>query len=494
MNAVTDAAGATASTQRPAFNIPLIIRGRVIDEPVLRFGGRAGGAEFFTAEVTDYLKDLVLDTPSSLADLYTLNVEDILDYLHNLGKALEYDSNPHMREACELSYLSSGLTKETTLKFYKSVHRWFDRDFIRELTENGVGLAYLDGWVRKEMATGAVTHVRAFGARNIQIISGNVPMVAASSIIRNAMTRSDAIIKTPSNDPMTAAAIARTMCEMAPDHPVTKHLTVAYWKGGNAAIEDHLYRPDHIEKIIAWGGVGSISHIAKYIQPGIDLITMDPKLSSSIIGAEAFADDDTMRAVAERLAIDVACYNQQACANARVVYVQSGTDKAGTDRLTRFGQMVYEAIQALPVDTSGPAQRLPSQLAEELQSLKIMSFDHKLIGGGPEGGVIVSQVPEPVDFQSILSDRVTNLVPVDDFEIPIQSVTAYTQTIGVYPDAVKEKIRDRLVFNGAQRIVSLGYAMRATMAGPHDGMEPYRRMVKWISDETQDPAVVPLHV
>lgn len=344
------------------------------------------------------------------------------------------------------------------------------------------------------MASGCVCNIRAFGARTAHVLAGNVPMPSALGVIRNAITRSDAIFKTPSNDPITAAAIARTMVAMAPDHPVTKHLTIAYWKGGDETVEAHLYRPDRIEKIIAWGGVTSITHIAKYIQPGIDLITMDPKLSSSIIGAEVFADDDTMRAVAERLAIDVACYNQQACANARVVYVQSGTDKAGTDRLTRFGQMVYDAIQALPVDTSGPAQRLPSQLAEELQSLKIMSFDHKLIGGGPEGGVIVSQVPEPVDFQSILSDRVTNLVPVDDFEIPIQSVTAYTQTIGVYPDAVKEKIRDRLVFNGAQRIVSLGYAMRATMAGPHDGMEPYRRMVKWISDETQDPAIVPLHV
>src|SRR5262249_1145754 len=118
----------------------------------------------------------------------------------------------------------------------------------------------------------------------------------------------------------------------------------------------------------------------------------------------------------------------------------------------------------------------------------------KLIGGGPEGGVIVSQSSEPVDFASILSDRVTNIVPVDDFEVPIRSVTAYTQTIGVYPDRVKEEIRDRLVVNGAQRMTSLGYAMRAAMVGPHDGMEPYRRMCKWITDETNDPAIVPLHV
>jgi hypothetical protein len=92
----------------------------------------------------------------------------------------------------------------------------------------------------------------------------------------------------------------------------------------------------------------------------------------------------------------------------------------------------------------------------------------------------------------MLNNRVTNIVPVDDLEIPIESVTAYTQTIGIYPDAVKQQIRDRLVFNGAQRIVSLGYACKAAMAGPHDGMEPLRRMCKWISDETNDPGIVPL--
>jgi hypothetical protein len=125
-----------------------------------------------------------------------------------------------------------------------------------------------------------------------------------------------------------------------------------------------------------------------------------------------------------------------------------------------------------------------------LQTLKIMSFDHKLYGGGVEGGVIVSQGSEPVDFAPILSDRVANLVPINDFEIPIGSVTAYTQTIGIYPDALKDELRDRLVLAGAQRTVSLGYAAKSSIVGPHDGMEPFRRMCKWIVDETSDPAQV----
>jgi hypothetical protein len=81
-------------------------------------------------------------------------------------------------------------------------------------------------------------------------------------------------------------------------------------------------------------------------------------------------------------------------------------------------------------------------------------------------------------------------VPVDSIETPIRAVTAYTQTIGIYPDALIPEIRDRLAFHGVQRLVSLGYATRRVVAGPSDGIEPMRRMAKWIMHETYDPEIV----
>ena len=72
-----------------------------------------------------------------------------------------------------------------------------------------------------------------------------------------------------------------------------------------------------------------------------------------------------------------------------------------------------------------------------------------------------------------------------DLETAIRSVNSYTQTIGIYPDALKTAIRDRLAYQGAQRLVSLGGA--ATLMGtpqPQDGLEPLRRSVKWITDES----------
>lgn len=475
-----------------SFHVPLIIRGRVIEDHDLEFGGRRGGVAFTTPDVRKHLPEIVLSNPAALSDLYMLSFDDILDYLSALGRELALDRNPFLQEACELAKLTSGLTSGVVTHFFKTVGALFDRGFMRELAENAIGVKYLEGWAPLEMASGCVCNIRVFGARSVHILSGNVPAPSAFSVIRNAMIRSDAIFKTPSNDPITAAAIARTMVQMAPDHPITKHLTVAYWRGGDSEVEENLYRPDRVEKIIAWGGFASIKHISKYVQPGIDLITMDPKLSSSIVGRAAFAGAASMLEAAERVALDVGVFNQQACTNARVVYIETGTSPAGLETANQFGHLVFDALQALPPYLSGPAPKMDPDLAEEVQSLRMMSDEHKVFGGGPQGAVIVSQTNEPVDFARILNDRVTNLVPVDDLEIPIRSVTAYTQTIGIYPDSVKEQIRDRLIFNGAQRLTSLGYACKPAMAGPHDGMEPMRRMAKWVTDETNTPTIVPL--
>jgi len=479
-----------AGMDTAAVTVPLIIRGRVIDECDAEFGGRRGAVKFRTPSVRRYVEELCLRVPSAMADLYALSFDDIVEYFAQLGRRLRLDDNPHLQQSFRLSSQVSGLGPEMIHHQYDTFQRLCAPEKLREMTDLAIGVPYLEGWVSKELLNGCKVSVRAFGARAVHIMAGNVPAVSMMTIVRNAVTRSDAILKTPSNDPLTAAAIVRTMIDMAPYHPLTKHVSVAYWKGGDLDVEQAIYTPSSVEKIVAWGGVASITHIARYIQPGIDLITLDPKLSSSIIGREAFADETTMREVAARLAEDVAYYNQEACVNSRVSYIQTGTDEAGLELAKRFGGLVFEAIQSMPITASSAAKSLNPELAEELQAIKMFE-EHEIIGCGREGGVVVSLNSEPVDFAALLQNRIANLVPFDSIDVPVRSVNAYTQTIGVYPDSLKAQIRDRCVFHGAQRLVTLGYAGRAAQAGPHDGIEPLRRMCKWITDETYDPARTP---
>jgi hypothetical protein len=474
-----------------ATRLPLIIRGDIIEGSDIEYAARHSAFGFAAPDVAGHLERLTLAAPSHMADLYQLRFDEILDYLAELGERIEFARNPYLHEALQYACAASGVSQSVRKASYENLGRFLDRDAVRNTAERAIGIAYLEGWVDQlpGVFPGVGQRVRAFGARCVHVIAGNGAMVAVLTVMRNAITRSDAIIKVPSNDPLTAIAIVRTMIDMAPDHPLTKHVSVGYWKGGDERIERALYDPRKIEKIVAWGGYSGIQSVTKYLQPGLDLITLDPKLSGTIIGPEAFESAEALKDVAYRLALDIGANNQEACANARVAYVVSGTDDAGLARANELGRLTFEALQAFPEDFSTPHEAFDPELKAEIDGIRL-SNEYRVFGGrSNEGAMIVSQGDCQVDFSRILACRVGNIVPIDDVETAIRSVNAYTQTIGIYPESLKVRLRDRLAYSGGQRLVPLGGAAGGG-GGQHnldrqDGIEPLRRMCKWITEETR---------
>jgi hypothetical protein len=469
------------------FKVPLIIRGQIIDDYAVEFGGRKGDVAFVTPDINKYLNQLIACPVDSLGAYQNMPVEEIARFLDELGKALDFDKNADMRAAYELSVHTSGISASILEFMYRNVgQRMFQRDEVLDYIEKRVGKAYLEGWVDTPLRGGGVCAVRGFGAKSVHIIAGNLPTVSMSTVLRAAVTRSDCITKMPSNDPLTMAAVVKTMIQIDPNHPITRHMSAVYWKGGDEKFESRLYHPDNIEKIVAWGGFDSIKHITKYLQPGIDLITLDPKHSGSIIGREALRDDATMREVAVRAAMDVGVYNQEACANARVIYVECDYDDADElARLNTFGQYVYQALQTLPSYLSTPAKYVQPVLKEELDGLFMMEDWYKLYRDNDyNGAVIVSQSEEPVGFAAQLACRTCNLVPMKSIDAAVARINSASQTIGVWPLTLKRQIRDALAQRGAQVIVALGYVPRINSVGPWDGIEPERRMLKWVIDDT----------
>jgi hypothetical protein len=477
------------------FKVPLIIRGHIIEDYSVSYADRNGTLQFQTPDAKKYLRQLVSANPMAQADLYRISLEDIIDFLDAVGRRLDLEKNPHWREAFEISCKTSNLSRSVLEATYRNCPAVLSRERIRERVETQIGARYLEGWVPTQLGDGRVLQVRAMGARGVHVIAGNVPTVSAATLMRCAVTRSDTIVKVPSNDPLTMGALARTMIEVDRDHPITKHLSVAYWKGGDEELEKELYRPQNIEKIVAWGGFTSVKHITRYIQPGIDLITLDPKNSTTLIGREALVDDATMREAARRVACDVGGLDQEGCVCARVMFVESGTDEAGIAAANRLGEYIYEAMQELPPGISGGPLHFNPDLKAEIEGILPLRDFYRVFCDPSRieqrGAIIVSQVSEQVDFPQLLYGRVGNLVPLDRIEEAMERFTAATQTVGFYPDSLKLRLRDLAALSGAQMLTPIGYAVAPPMCGPQDGIEPERRMVRWIVDNHADPATTP---
>lgn len=469
--------------------IPAIIRGEIITSDLVEFGGRDGEASFLAPDPKQIIGKLPLRDPGKLRDLYDIPFSEVIDYLDELSKRLHVSNNRHMQEAIACVTPMSDMTPPVLAWSYEQIAGCFEKCNVTQIADRTIGIQQLDGWGEMQMINGGTAAVRAFGARCMHIIAGNSPLVASQTIVSNAITRGDAIIKLPSNDPLTVIAIAKTMIEMAPDHPLTRHLSCAYWKGGSIDLEEQLYQPRNIEKIIAWGGFNSVKHVTRYIQPGLELISLDPKRSATVIGPEAFSDDETLNEVAIRTATDIGALNQLACVNARVIYVMCGSDDAGLARAKKLGRMIYQELAGLPENISTKSKRFSPDLREALTGLRGNPDFYTVIGGQEdEGAVIVSHTSEPVDFYTSLNCRIANIIPVDEIREVVEGMTSYSQTIGVYPESLKKVLRDILPLYGAQRLVSLGYAIGGSIpAVPQDSIELLRRMVKWILEETSHP-------
>jgi hypothetical protein len=271
-----------------SIDIPIVARGVVINprpEDSVEFKGR-GGAAFRSPDPHKHIHELVLGNTALLANLNDTKMQHIIEFLAEVGKRLRLEDNTYLQQSFALALQAGGLAEPVLRGVYDGMPRMFDPRTLTALVDKTIGINYLDGWVPGDGAYSNV-RVRAVGTRQLHITAGNVPVVASLTIIRAALTKSDCLIKTPSNDPLTANAIARTMIEVDAGHPVTKHLAVAYWKGGDEFMDSQIVRTSRIDKITAWGGMSSVKHIQKFLSPGIDLTALNPKYSMSMIGREA---------------------------------------------------------------------------------------------------------------------------------------------------------------------------------------------------------------
>jgi hypothetical protein len=193
-----------------------------------------------------------------------------------------------------------------------------------------------------------------------------------------------------------------------------------------------------------------------------------------------------------------------ACASTRVVYVECSADEDDLERLERLGHAVHEAFGRLPAALSTAPKQPSPTLDAELDALRLDDDFYRVIGDSSFGGAVVSLTEEPVEFADQLNNRIVNLVPVADINRVPRWVNEATQTIGVYPERLREQLRDALAIYGVQNILPLQgdasesdrsdiYTVEPTGAdpaqrygAPNDGIEPTRRMVRWVLDESTD--------
>ena len=472
MTLVQESSKSTARDSNQATPAPFFVRGKLVAATETRHRSRDLGVDFVTPQLD---LDALITLRTEPGPLFDVKLNEILDFLAETGERMRLDRGGYLREAVDRIAATNVLPRSLIEHNVRMAADYLNKAKLLEYAEQNLGNArVLDEWLPRVDSTGRRSFTRAFPPRLIHVLPGNSPLVSAQSIALGAMVKAVNLFKMGSSDPFMAVAILRTMLDVDPDHPVPRSMSAVYWRGGDEQVERAIFQPQYFDKIVAWGGGDAINNVIKYLMPGLQLVSFDPKTSISMIGIEAFDSVEVLEDVATRAANDVGLLNQEACVCSRVLFVEG--DRRQVDRFCERLQRKLVDRNAL----SGKAPPLPRDLAEEVDSMRLMDDEFGVWGIGDGSGLVVRS-DEPVDFHPI--NKTANVVQVKSLREALKYVNVATQTVGVYPPARQAELRDGLASGGAQRIVRLGEAGGQSIGAPHDAMYVMHRFVHWIVHE-----------
>jgi hypothetical protein len=458
-----------ATSAATRIRVPHFVRGRVAWGEDREYISRDFGVPFATPKLV--LSDL-FGPRGEPGPAFDVPVTEIIDFLVATADRLDLATNPYLQESLEMTLRVSPLPRHVIENSFS--RPWFiTREALVHRLERSLGsLAVLDGWVENVDPFGTSSRIRAFPPRLVHMLAGNSPAGALLSIADGALVKAVNVYKMPSADPFTTVAVLRTMADIDPDHPVVRSISAVYWRGGDASVEGVLYRSQYFDKLVAWGGGAAITNAAKYVGPGFQLISFDPKVSMAVVGREAFDSERTLVEVAELAARDVAIYNQDACVAPRQIYVEGDLGQ-----VDRFCAALCDRLGVERDLGSAIGPRTPRDIQDAVDGLRWLEPEYRVWGDFSGRGLVVRS-PDPVDFHP--TNKTANVIPVERMDQAARFATVATQTVGVYPAHRRAEVRDKLAAAGVQRIVRLGSAMGGAVGGPQDGMYPLHRMVNWV--------------
>ncbi|MFX1477615.1 MAG: acyl-CoA reductase [Promethearchaeota archaeon] len=245
------------------------------------------------------------------------NIDDLLDIIDQIGALW---SNPHYdlrKEALKVLPMMTGQSKVLCeMEFIGTLNLWNKKIAETQLIREIGGKQYLEDWIPKgnvrihAQPRGLVFHNLAGNAFNLGIVS----------LFYGLITKNVNLIKLSHGEPYITVKFCESIVDI--DKKIAKEIAALYWSGKRGDIFDELFSSGKVNCVLAWGGIESIEEIKKKAYHyGINIIDHGPKLSFSIISEDIFQDLNQMQDTAQKIAIDIALWNQKACLSPRVIYI-----------------------------------------------------------------------------------------------------------------------------------------------------------------------------
>jgi Acyl-CoA reductase (LuxC) len=489
---------AAGSTDREAESFPIegaqVIRLPVYDRKTFR---PTGEHEYLVFASPDPRELVEVDIGKLNRGLFALKVSEVLGYVGELRRILT-EAYPALRGAARRTAASMPLDERLLKLAFDHMPSILDPDALgeaidRELGSSGYpGRRYLDGWVDVETEArrganalladgvfgrtrgGSSRHrprVKAIPTRQLHVTAGNAPLLPLISFLRGVATKGALVVKSPAEATAVSAILSAAIEALDPDHPISRHTSLVYWKGGDLSFENVLFAPDAFDRVVVWGSPETVRSVRARATDA-KTVFLNPRYGMSLIGAGAFPD--RVSEAASLAGADSMIANQQACTSSLVHYVEASEEEALLycrtlqEALARWGEYVPHALP--------PAALGKLRMLRRGAFLKGTWFTN---GTPPAIDSAVIYMRDGFDLAAHPASRCIVVRRVNRIEEALQFLNSAVSTVGVYPTELIEGVRDEAAARGVSNIFPLGEVELAYAGMPHDGMRILSELVNW---------------
>jgi hypothetical protein len=473
----------------------LIVREPIIDRDSLR---RTGDWVYQVMPLVQGRDLIDTDSDKLARELYPLKVNEILDYLDRISDTLR--RNPRLiRSIIEVVRLTSEFPDAFLNGWFAAINSLLDRETARRMIDRELslwgkpGTGFLDGWVlveaepvaglassiskrvlrsRADERSGpSKVYIRAAPTRQLHITSGNALAVPLISALRAILTKSAAVVKLPYGATVTGALFAVAAHTAAPEHPITRNLSLVYWHGGDDEVERAVFGTGEFDRVVVWGSGETMASVKARV-PSARVVAFNPRYSVSLIGQEAFAGD--IEEVAELASADSLIDNQKSCSASLVHYVE-GTG----EQVAAYAMALQTVLQRWDAKVPGP---VTPAAAGQIKRLRLGRYQgarwylNELDGRISSGVVLMSG---EFDMQEHPACRFVVVRTLDKLSSALRYLHGGVSTVGVYPETQRLALMDTILSRGVSNVLPLGQCERTFIGMPHDGAVVLNQLVDW---------------
>ncbi len=451
------------------------------DDLVLPPGFRRETAERHPSWTPPEARALLIRLMGAAGALRERPATELIQILGRAGRRFVNRRDPLRREAERRVAQEAGYSPAMA----RAVVEGMARDWIPERLERALRTDFPDPRVLEGFREGeGGSRVRAVGSDlTLQVVSGSVPGVGATALLRSLLVRSPTLLKPGRGDVALPVLLARAIGEE--DEGVASALGVVYWSGGEGgALEEEALR--HAGRVVVYGSDETVEAVRRRLSRTTPLVVYHHRISVGVVGRGALADEGEARRAALDAARAASLFEQRGCVSPHVIWVEEG----GTVTPSRWCELLAEGMDALAGEL--PPEPPSSEEASEIQQFRALT--EMRVAGGDGGRLFAGEglswtlafETDPVFAPSCLG-RTVRVKPVAELDqVPglLAPVAPWLQTVALEGAGEREApLTEMLARTGATRISTFWEQPFPPAWWRHDGRGPLEVLVRWVVQE-----------